>query len=79
MATVKPIQSRIVKDTGWLQGTCEPMQGTFYSDGFYKSEYKTKTGRADRENAEPYLCNADGHDHMGHFYNGTPKHFSQYA
>ena len=81
MVTVKPIkQNRI--ETGWLQGNAEPIKGAFYSDGFYKESYTTRTYAYNNFNgnaAEPGLTNADGHGHAGFFYTGGSIGYSEYA
>jgi len=81
MATVKPIKQNRT-ETGWLQGNAEPIKGAFYSDGFYKESYTTRTYAHNNFNgnaAEPGLTNADGYGHAGFYYTGGSIGYSEYA
>jgi len=78
MATIKPIKQKR-KETHYMQGNCEPDKGNFITDSsFYKKEYKTRTASWG-SSTEPYLKNADGRDHMGHYYTGGSIGYSEYA
>jgi len=59
-------------DTSFMQGVCEPIPGSYSTERINKS-------RTDNWSGQPLLKNADGNNHSGYMYDGTPKRFSSYA